>query len=58
MSKHTPIIQQCLDRLTESLQFVDDEGYVKLRAESAVMIYAWLEELDLLNKKNETHSNS
>lgn len=44
--KHTPIIQQCLDRLNESLQSVDAEGYVKLRAESAIMIHSWLERLD------------
>lgn len=51
MTTYTPIIQQCLDRLNESLESVDEEGYVKLRAESAIMIYSWLEQLDLQKKK-------
>ena len=49
--KHTPIIQQCLDRINEALESIDENGYVKLRAESAIMIYAWLERLDLQKKE-------
>lgn len=56
MTTYTPIIQQCLDRLNESLESVDEEGYVKLRAESAIMIYSWLEQLDL-QKKEQNISN-
>jgi len=48
--KHTPIIKQCLDRIDESLKSVDENGYVKLRVESVVMIRSWLEQLDSQKK--------
>jgi hypothetical protein len=46
----TPIIKQCIDRLEEALSNIDDDGNVKLRAESAVMIQNWLV---ILEKENE-----
>jgi hypothetical protein len=39
----TPIIKQCLDRLDTALETIDEEGMIKMRAESAVMIRSWLE---------------
>lgn len=56
--KHTPIIQQCLDRINESLKSVDENGYVKLRVESVVMIRSWLEQLDLQKKKVDKETRS
>jgi hypothetical protein len=46
----TPIIKQCIDRLEEALDNIDDDGNVKLRAESAVMIQTWLV---ILERENE-----
>ena len=56
--KHTPIIQQCLDRINESLKSVDENGYVKLRVEAGVMIRSWLEQLDLQKKKVDKETRS
>lgn len=49
--KHSPIIQQCLERINEALESIDENGYVKIRVESAIMIYSWLERLDLQKKE-------
>ena len=56
--KHTPIIQQSLDRINEALKSVDENGCVKLRVESVVMIRSCLEQLDLQKKKVDKETRS